>query len=314
MPPAITGCRVFTRPSSISGKPVASATSFSGAMPASFSNRNVPPVERISTPHAGQASREIDDAGLVCYAQQGAPDERRRIFRHGSNYCPTLGFRANGKKLCAGPEKRARIRLWVRRPSAGLIWTRWLAVVALAATVWSVGMVTARADEDLGEGALLVADRRLKDPNFEKSVVLIVAYDEQGAVGLVLNRQSDVPVSQLLAGVKDARDRKDTAFSGGPVEPKSVLALLRAHTGPDGAQQISGISGPFSTRICLKTPGHTSPAPTSSGSSWVMQAGARPVGSGTGGRCVARDPGQRRTPCLIRRRNLYGIAWCATWT
>jgi putative transcriptional regulator len=122
----------------------------------------------------------------------------------------------------------------------GLNVTRWLALVVLATMVWSIGIGTARADEDLAEGALLVADRKLKDPNFEKSIVLIVAYGEHGAVGLVLNRQSEVPVSQLLAGVKDARDRKDTAFSGGPVEPKSVLALLRARTGPDGAQHISG--------------------------------------------------------------------------
>jgi putative transcriptional regulator len=100
--------------------------------------------------------------------------------------------------------------------------------------------VTARADEDLGEGTLLVADRKLQDPNFVKSVIMIVNYDEHGAVGLVLNRQGEIPVSQLLTGVKSARDRKDTAFTGGPVEPKSVLALLRANKGPDGAQQIAG--------------------------------------------------------------------------
>ena len=117
---------------------------------------------------------------------------------------------------------------------------RWLAVAGIAAMVWSAGAITARADEDLAEGVILVADRKLKDPNFEKTVVLIVTYDDEGTVGLVVNRQSDVPVSMLLAGVKDARDRKDTAFSGGPVEPKSVLALLRARTGPKGAQQVSG--------------------------------------------------------------------------
>jgi putative transcriptional regulator len=117
---------------------------------------------------------------------------------------------------------------------------RSLAITGLAAIAWSLGVVAVRADEDLAAGVLLVADRKLKDPNFQKSIVLIVAYDEHGSVGLVLNRQGDIPVSQLLAGVKDARDRKDTAFSGGPVEPKSVLALLRARSGPDGAQKISG--------------------------------------------------------------------------
>lgn len=116
---------------------------------------------------------------------------------------------------------------------------RWLMAAAAILIVWSAAAVTARADEDLAEGTLLVADRKLVDPNFERSVVLIITYGEEGTVGLVLNRQSDVPVAKLLAGVNDAKDRKDTAFSGGPVEPKSVLALLRSRAGPKGAQQVT---------------------------------------------------------------------------
>ena len=71
-------------------------------------------------------------------------------------------------------------------------------------------------------------------------MVLIVSYDDRGAVGLVLNRESDVPISELLAGVKAARSRKDSAFEGGPVEPMSVLALLRTRNGPKGAQHVAG--------------------------------------------------------------------------
>lgn len=120
-------------------------------------------------------------------------------------------------------------------------WTRLLGIVGMAAAVWSAGEATARAeDADLAPGTLLVADRRLKDPNFLKAIILVVAYDEHGAVGLVINRPGEVPISQLLAGVKEARERKDTAFSGGPVEPKSVLALLRGSKAPDGAQRIVG--------------------------------------------------------------------------
>ncbi len=119
----------------------------------------------------------------------------------------------------------------------------WLPTMAMAATlasVWLAGVVPARADEDLAEGTILVADRKLKDQIFVQTVVLIVTYDDRGAVGLVLNRQSDIPISDLLAGVKDARNRNDTAFSGGPVEPMSVLALLRTHEGPRGAQHVAG--------------------------------------------------------------------------
>jgi putative transcriptional regulator len=114
------------------------------------------------------------------------------------------------------------------------------AVTAMLAAVWLTGVVPARADEDLAEGTLLVADRKLNDPHFAQTVVLIVTYDDHGAVGLVLNRPSDVSVSALLAGVKDAKNRKDTAFTGGPVEPMSVLALLRTRDGPRGAQHVAG--------------------------------------------------------------------------
>src|SRR5688572_19359791 len=53
-PPWMRGCSVFTRPSSISGKPVTSATSFTGR-PASASRRAVPPVESRATPAACSA-------------------------------------------------------------------------------------------------------------------------------------------------------------------------------------------------------------------------------------------------------------------
>jgi putative transcriptional regulator len=120
-------------------------------------------------------------------------------------------------------------------------WLATAAMTAMLAAAWLAGALPARADEDLAEGKILVADRKLKDPHFAQTVVLIVTYgEEQGAVGLVLNRQSDVPISELLAGVKSARNRSDTAFTGGPVEPMSVLALLRSRNGPRGAQHVAG--------------------------------------------------------------------------
>jgi len=119
-------------------------------------------------------------------------------------------------------------------------WRRWLAAAGLAVTLFPLSAVSARADEDLAEGTLLVADKKLTDPNFEKTVVLIINYDDHGTVGLVVNRQGDVPVSTLLADTKAAKYRNDAAFSAGPVEPRSVLALLRARTGPKGAQHVAG--------------------------------------------------------------------------
>ena len=96
-----------------------------------------------------------------------------------------------------------------------------------------------RADDDLAAGKILVADKKLKDPNFDQAVVYLITYDDEGAVGLILNRETDTPITKVLRGMKEASNRKDFAFSGGPVEEDSVLALYRTSTKQKGARQIS---------------------------------------------------------------------------
>lgn len=96
-----------------------------------------------------------------------------------------------------------------------------------------------RADDDLAAGKILIADKKLKDPNFDQTVVYLITYDDEGAVGLILNRETDTPVTKVLRGMKEAANRKDFAFSGGPVEEDSVLALYRTTTKQKGGRQIS---------------------------------------------------------------------------
>ena len=88
---------------------------------------------------------------------------------------------------------------------------------------------------DLGAGKLLVASRDLPDPNFARTVVLLVQYDEDGVVGLILNRRSKVPISQVLDDLEGAKDRPDPVYAGGPVGRTQVLALLRSRKKPDNA-------------------------------------------------------------------------------
>jgi len=91
---------------------------------------------------------------------------------------------------------------------------------------------------NLGAGKLLVASRSLGDPHFTKTVVLLVEYDAQGVVGLILNRRSNVPLSRALDSVKAAKDRSDTVYVGGPVEPEAVLALFQSSAKKEGARQV----------------------------------------------------------------------------
>ena len=67
-------------------------------------------------------------------------------------------------------------------------------------------------------------------------MVYLITYDDKGAVGLILNRETDTPVTKILTGVREAANRKDFAFHGGPVEPSSVLALYRTVASSGGKQ------------------------------------------------------------------------------
>jgi putative transcriptional regulator len=74
-------------------------------------------------------------------------------------------------------------------------------------------------------GDLLVATPALLDPNFERTVVLILDLDENGALGVVLNRPSTVPVGEILPGWDGLAGSPDVLFQGGPVSTDSALAV-----------------------------------------------------------------------------------------
>ncbi|HTN79758.1 MAG TPA: YqgE/AlgH family protein [Acidimicrobiales bacterium] len=77
-------------------------------------------------------------------------------------------------------------------------------------------------------GRLLVASPMLGDPNFSRTVVLMLAHGDEGALGLVLNRSSDVDVSAVLPDVwRDVAPEPRVLFVGGPVASDSVIGLAR---------------------------------------------------------------------------------------
>lgn len=75
-------------------------------------------------------------------------------------------------------------------------------------------------------GKLLIASPKLRDPNFFRTVVLIVQHDENGALGLILNRPTEVTVKQAWEEVGEGDDCYVEALlhQGGPCEgPLMVL-------------------------------------------------------------------------------------------
>jgi putative transcriptional regulator len=112
--------------------------------------------------------------------------------------------------------------------------------VLLSAVVWSGGFARAQTTfqaERLAPGKLLVATKELPDPNFGGTVVLLIKYDSRGAMGLILNRQTDVPLSEILE-LKGARTVTDPVYVGGPVGRSGVLALARFKAATEGVEHV----------------------------------------------------------------------------
>lgn len=75
-------------------------------------------------------------------------------------------------------------------------------------------------------GRLLVATPSLEDPNFDRTVVLILQHDEEdGAMGLVLNRPSGLPLDEELRAWGSLATPPGEVFIGGPVQPEAAIAL-----------------------------------------------------------------------------------------
>ncbi|HEX6487220.1 MAG TPA: YqgE/AlgH family protein [Nocardioidaceae bacterium] len=92
----------------------------------------------------------------------------------------------------------------------------------------------------LRPGQLLVATPRLVDPNFERTVVLLLDHDESGTLGVVLNRPSPVPVGEILEGWQQLAAEPGVLFHGGPVGTDSALAVAAIPAGHDPAEDPVG--------------------------------------------------------------------------
>ena len=76
-------------------------------------------------------------------------------------------------------------------------------------------------------GMLLVASPEMRDPNFAGTVVLLLDVNPEGALGVVLNRPTPIPVDAALEGWEDMVSQPPKLFAGGPCEPNAALAVGR---------------------------------------------------------------------------------------
>jgi putative transcriptional regulator len=109
---------------------------------------------------------------------------------------------------------------------------------------------TARVAAESLKGQLLIAAPVLVDPNFRRSVVLIIEHSDAGALGVVLNRPTELPVADAVPELADLDG--GYIFAGGPVQPQAVIALAE-YSGPPPDGAVCGPIAPIGVESDMDT-------------------------------------------------------------
>lgn len=89
-------------------------------------------------------------------------------------------------------------------------------------------------------GMLLVAGEGIADPRFRESVILLVRYDAEGVVGVILNRPTKLTLGEVLPGTAASEEGAAPLYYGGPVDPRLLLVLLQSEKPPQDSTPVAG--------------------------------------------------------------------------
>jgi len=97
---------------------------------------------------------------------------------------------------------------------------------------------TRASPRELERGVFLVADKKLNDPNFLRTVILLLDHNATGALGLIINRPSQVSLATLLPDVEGLDGKTRTVFLGGPVGRNQLFLLVRSDAQPSDSKLV----------------------------------------------------------------------------
>lgn len=119
---------------------------------------------------------------------------------------------------------------------------RLLSLVLALTTLTTPARAEGRFTASVGRGAILVANPSMEDPNFEHTVLLILEHGRNGTVGVILNRATDVLLSEVLPDLVVLKGTSYRLFTGGPVERRQLVLLFRLKDPrPDTRSIVDGI-------------------------------------------------------------------------
>ena len=110
--------------------------------------------------------------------------------------------------------------------------SRSLKVVLLLVTLCTVCAPLSLHAFAPAKGMFLVADEGMVDPRFKARVILLIQHDAHGSAGLIVNRSSRLQLNAVLPKDSQLDLQGRTLSYGGPVEPNTLLALVKVHRNP----------------------------------------------------------------------------------
>ncbi|MFP4385359.1 MAG: YqgE/AlgH family protein [Spirochaetia bacterium] len=90
-------------------------------------------------------------------------------------------------------------------------------------------------------GHFLIAEVEMGDPNFHRTIVLMLEHNHEGAFGLVVNKETDISLGQVLENYADLTPGALPIYYGGPVEQQYLFTL---HSGIPKPYQSAHILSP----------------------------------------------------------------------
>jgi putative transcriptional regulator len=112
--------------------------------------------------------------------------------------------------------------------------TALLVGLMVAATVAAAAL----PHEEPARGKFLIASPEMRDPNFSETVVLLLEYDDTGALGLIINWPTEVAAAHLLPKVEGLAEDSPRVFIGGPVRKSQITLLVESDEAPEQARHI----------------------------------------------------------------------------
>ncbi len=113
----------------------------------------------------------------------------------------------------------------------------------------------------LSRGKFLVAGKNMRDPRFAETVLLLIDYSQEGAMGIIINRPTEVKLSAAFPAIEGLKQRKDIIYIGGPVGVERMFLLIRSAGATEESLRVfDDVSISSSEKVLRQMAGSGNPA------------------------------------------------------